>query len=99
VAAHVLGATSRSGLRWENQEEGDLAFCGVTHMALLRLVANPAVTGHDALSCRDAWNAADHLMTDCRVRFLPEPETLLPLYLSQKLWKGVVEPGSATSGS
>jgi toxin-antitoxin system PIN domain toxin len=65
--------------RWVNQQDDDLAFCRVTHLALLRLMTNPAVTGSDALSRRDAWDAADQLMTDSRVRFLSEPETLLPL--------------------
>lgn len=67
--------------RWVNQQEDELAFCRVTQMALLRLMTNPAVTGRDALSRRDAWDAVDQLMTDSRVRFLSEPETLL------RLWK------------
>lgn len=66
--------------QWVNQQEDDFAFCRVTHMALLRLMTNPAVTGRDVLSRREAWDAVDHLMTDSRVRFLAEPETLLPLW-------------------
>jgi uncharacterized protein len=66
--------------RWVDQQEDDLALCRVTQMALLRLMTNPAVTGRDALSRRDAWDAVDRLMTDSRVRFLSEPETLLPLW-------------------
>ena len=49
-------------------------------MELLRLMTNHAVTGRDALSRREAWDAVDQLMTDSRVRFLSEPETLLPLW-------------------
>ena len=49
-------------------------------MVLLRLMTNPAVTGRDALSRRAAWDAVGQLMTDSRVRFLSEPETLLPLW-------------------
>jgi toxin-antitoxin system PIN domain toxin len=72
--------------QWVDQQEDALAFCRVTHMALLRLMTIPAVTGRDALSRRQAWDAVDQLMTDWRVRFLPEPEALLPLWkaLSKK---------------
>jgi toxin-antitoxin system PIN domain toxin len=72
--------------RWVDQEEDELVFCRVTQMALLRLMTNPAITGRDALSRRAAWDAVDQLMVDSRVRFLPEPETLVPLWkaLSKK---------------
>jgi toxin-antitoxin system PIN domain toxin len=71
---------------WIDGQTDDLAFCRVTHMALLRLITNSAITGRDALSRRQAWDAVDALMTDSRVRFLPEPETLVPLWkaLSKK---------------
>jgi predicted nucleic acid-binding protein len=69
-----------------DQEEDELAFCRVTQMALLHLMTNPAITGRDALSRRAAWDAFDQLMGDPRVHFLPEPETLVPLWkaLSKK---------------
>jgi toxin-antitoxin system PIN domain toxin len=72
--------------RWVDKQEDALAFCRVAHMALLRLMTNRAVTGREALSRRQAWDAVDQLMTDSRVRFLPEPEPLLPLWkaLSKK---------------
>jgi hypothetical protein len=66
--------------RWVDQQEDELAFCRVTHMALLRLMTNPAITGRDALSRREAWDAVDALMAHWRVRFLSEPETLVPLW-------------------
>jgi hypothetical protein len=66
--------------RWVDEQEDALAFCRVTQMALLRLMTNPAVTGRDALSRREAWDAVERLMTDSRVRFLSEPETLLPIW-------------------
>jgi hypothetical protein len=65
---------------WLNQQEDELAFCRVTQMALMRLITNPAITGRDALSRRQAWEAVDQLMADSRVRFLSEPETLVPLW-------------------
>ncbi len=71
---------------WVDGQADDLAFCRVTHMALLRLITNSAITGRDALSRRQAWDAVDALMTDSRVHFLPEPDTLVPLWraLSKK---------------
>lgn len=65
--------------RWVDQEEDELAFCRVTQMALLRLITNPAITGRDVLSRREAWDVVDQLIADSRVRVLPEPETLVPL--------------------
>jgi uncharacterized protein len=65
---------------WVDQQEEALAFCRVTHMALLRLMTNPAVTGRDALTRRAAWDTVDQLTADDRIRFLPEPETLLPFW-------------------
>lgn len=72
--------------RWVDQDEDELAFCRVTQMALLRLMTIPAITGRDALSRRAAWDAVDQMMVDSRVRFLAEPDTLVPLWkaLSKK---------------
>jgi uncharacterized protein len=71
---------------WVDQQIDELAFCRVTQMGLLRLITNPAITGRDALSRRQAWDAVDGLMADSRVRFLSEPETVVPLWkaLSKK---------------
>jgi uncharacterized protein len=65
---------------WLDEQEDDLAFCRVTQMALLRLVTNPAITGREVLSRREAWDALDQLMADSRVRLISEPETLEPLW-------------------
>lgn len=67
---------------WLDQQEDDLAFCRVTQMALLRLMTNPAVMGRDALTRRAAWDAVDQLMADSRVRFLLEPDGLVPLWVA-----------------
>lgn len=67
---------------WLDQEEDELAFCRVTQMALLRLITNPAITGRDVLSRRQAWELVEQLMADARVRFLPEPEALVPLWVT-----------------
>jgi toxin-antitoxin system PIN domain toxin len=68
--------------RWLDQEDDDLAFCRVTEMALLRLVTNPAVTDRDVLSRRQAWELVERLRADPRVRFLSEPEGLVPLWVT-----------------
>lgn len=68
--------------RWFDKAEDDLAFCRVTQMGLLRLITNPAATGRDALTRRQAWDLVEHLMTDPRVRFLPEPEGLMALWMT-----------------
>ena len=65
---------------WLDQQEDDLAFCRVTQMALLRLITNRAITGPDALTRRQAWDAVDQLMADSRVRLLSEPEPLVALW-------------------
>jgi uncharacterized protein len=68
--------------RWLDDEEDELAFCRVTQMALLRLTTNPAITGREMLSRREAWELVEHLTADPRVRFLPEPDGLVPLWMA-----------------
>jgi toxin-antitoxin system PIN domain toxin len=65
---------------WVDAEEGDLAFCRVTQMGLLRLLTNPAVTSNDALSRRGAWEVFEKLLADPRIRLLAEPQGLDPLW-------------------
>ena len=67
---------------WLDQEDDELAFCRVTQMALLRLITNPALVGRDVLSRRQGWELVEQLMTDARVRFLPEPDALVPLWVT-----------------
>ena len=68
--------------QWLDQTADTIALCRVTQMALLRLLTNQTVTGRDALTRRQAWDLMDHLMTDPRVRFLPEPEGLVPIWVT-----------------
>ena len=72
----------RIAKRWFDQANDEIAFCRVTQMGLLRLITNPAITHGDALTRRQAWNRVEHLMADPRVRFLSEPEGLVPLWLT-----------------
>lgn len=68
--------------RWIDSQIDDLAFCRVTQMSLLRLVSNPAVTGADVRSRRQAWELVDALQSDPRVRFLAEPPGIEPLWVA-----------------
>ncbi len=67
---------------WLDAEDDELAFCRITEMALLRLVTLPTVTGPDARTRREAWDLVDALQADPRVRFLPEPPGLAPLWIA-----------------
>jgi hypothetical protein len=65
---------------WLDREEGPFAFCRVTQMALLRLVTNPAVTGKDSLTRRQAWDLVERFLADPRIGFLAEPDDLARLW-------------------
>jgi toxin-antitoxin system PIN domain toxin len=78
-ARHVHHPVAKA---WMNAEDDELAFCRVTEMALLRLLTNPVVTGNDALTRRRAWDVVLLLQSDPRVRFLPEPRGLAPLWMA-----------------
>jgi uncharacterized protein len=78
-ARHVHHAVARD---FVDREDDELAFCRVTEMALLRLLTNPAVTGPDVRTRRQAWDIVLALQGDPRVRFLPEPRGLAPLWMA-----------------
>ena len=61
---------------WVDEQDAEMAFCRVTEMALLRLVTNPAVTGTDARTRRQAWDLLEQLEADPRVRFLADRRAL-----------------------
>ena len=58
-----------------------VGLCRVTHMAILRLVTNPAVMGADALTRREAWQLQDELRAGERVTWLEEP------YGFEQVWR------------
>jgi len=68
--------------RWVDDQDDELVFCRVTEMALMRLTTNPSITGPDALTRRQAWDVILKLQSDPRVRFLPEPPGLAPLWIA-----------------
>jgi hypothetical protein len=82
AAAWARHAHHRAAKRFLDDTDDELAFCRVTEMALLRLVSNPAVTGRDALTRRQAWDLLLALEGDPRVRFLREPHGLAPLWMA-----------------
>ena len=61
---------------WLDAEEGDIAFCRVTQMALLRLLTNPGITARDILSRREAWAVFEKFLADPRIRMIAEPQGL-----------------------
>lgn len=67
---------------WMDAEESDLLFCRVTELAFLRLVSNRTITGDDALTRRQAWDRLLALQADPRIRFVPEPRGLAPLWMA-----------------
>ena len=78
-ARHVDHAVAK---RYVDGEEADMVFCRVTELAFLRLVTNRAVTGGDALPRRQAWDLLLALQADPRIKFVPEPRGLAPLWLA-----------------
>jgi toxin-antitoxin system PIN domain toxin len=78
-ARHVHHRVAR---QFVDAADDELAFCRVTEMALLRLVTNPAVTGKDVRTRRQAWDLLDTVQADPRVRFLGEPRGLAPLWIA-----------------
>lgn len=81
AAVWARHAHHRAAKRFVDGSEDELAFCRVTEMALLRLVTNPAVTGKDVRTRRQAWDLLLALQADPRVRFLSEPRGLAPLWI------------------
>ena len=83
VAASWGGHSKHHIVRdWLDGQLDELAWCRVTQMAFLRLVSNPAVAGSDSRTRREAWDSFHAFAEDPRVRFLAEPDGLLPLWLS-----------------
>ena len=78
-ARHVHHAVAK---RYVDAEDADMLLCRVTELAFLRLVTNRAVTGEDALTRRQAWDLLLALEADPRIRLVPEPRGLAPLWIA-----------------
>lgn len=61
-------------LNWWRRETGAIGFCRFTQSGLLRLLTTTAVMGGNPLTMHQAWEAYDQLVSDDRVRLVPEPE-------------------------
>ncbi len=61
---------------FESVGEGEVNFCRVTMLGMLRLLTNThAMRGHP-VDARKSWDLYRLLRDDSRVRFLEEPETM-----------------------
>jgi toxin-antitoxin system PIN domain toxin len=66
---HVYSAIAR---RWWNSSSGQIAFCRLSQLGLLRLLTTAAVMKDKPLSFDAAWHVYDELLADDRVVFSPE---------------------------
>lgn len=73
-SSHVHHDVARDWL--ESASDARLCFCRFTQMGFLRLLTAQAVMGEEALNHVEAWRAYDVWLSDDRVRFLEEPESL-----------------------
>jgi uncharacterized protein len=60
-----------------NLQDGDLAFCRVTQMGLLRLLSNRHVIQEEVLAADEAWRAYRAMRSDWRIVYLVEPDNFL----------------------
>jgi toxin-antitoxin system PIN domain toxin len=68
----------RSAAFWFNSLEGEIAyFCRITQLGFLRLMTQPAVMGSDTKTPTEAWGIYDLILSDERVSFRAEPESVL----------------------
>jgi toxin-antitoxin system PIN domain toxin len=71
---HVHYARARR--YWDSESAGELAFCRVTALALLRHMTNPRILGDAALDGVAAWDALRAWLALPQVSFLAEPAGL-----------------------
>lgn len=84
----------RAAAQWFDRQSGDLLFCRVTQMSLLRLLSNATLMGEDVVTRSAAWRIVDQLWTDERVLWADEPPQLEAVWRaisarddsSHKLW-------------
>jgi toxin-antitoxin system PIN domain toxin len=58
---------------WIDSVTGEICFCRITQMGLLRLLTNSRVMEDDVLKPPDAVRAYEEFLSDSRVRFVAEP--------------------------
>src|SRR5687768_7157841 len=62
----------------DSVESGEVMFCRVTQMGLLRLLTSAAVMGSDVISFSEAWRVYRAILADRRIQFAAEPFGLEP---------------------
>jgi hypothetical protein len=67
---HVHHALANEWL--QSIDSGQIAFCRISELGLLRLLTNAHVMGKDVVSPAEAWHVYGEWRTDDRVIFLPE---------------------------
>jgi toxin-antitoxin system PIN domain toxin len=58
---------------WEQEAAGELVFCRVTALGLLRLLTNPRILGSRVLDTAAAWRALEAWLATPQVRLMDEP--------------------------
>jgi hypothetical protein len=77
---HAHHSTAHVWLRQRKLDNSRLLFCRVTQLGLLRLLANKAILGDEALTMSEAFAVFDQWMADPRCEFSAEAADLdLPL--------------------
>ncbi len=66
---HIHSAIARG---WWNSWSGQIVFCRLSQLGLLRLLTTAAVMNDNPLSLDAAWRVYDSLLEDDRVVFSPE---------------------------
>lgn len=77
---HVHSAIAR---RWWSSQEGDIAFCRVAQLGLLRLLTTATVMGNKPLSMDRSWRAYEGLFADDRVVFVYERPEMNAIFRSK----------------
>lgn len=75
VQGHVHNETATRWLARVRREDR-IIFGRFTQMGLLRLLTNSTVMVEEALTTVDAWAAYDRWLSDPRIDFYPEPQSL-----------------------
>jgi len=73
---------------WDHEAAGELVFCRITALALLRHLTNPRILGEAALDGRSAWRALETWLALPQITLLREPAGLEEL-LGQ--WAGQLD--------
>jgi len=84
VASALIGHVHHPVARawFEEPETGQILFCRITQMGLLRLLTNRKVMGANVLAAQPAWDVYNALCRDDRVQYAAEPPQL------EEFWRG-----------